>query len=78
MAKLFVNPGDTDQMPHSVASGLGLHCLPVALLGVSRQKWAKYLDTLTLYHIHFNLFITWFIITRFWIQHGSKMGPKNI
>ena len=28
--------------------------------------------------IHFNLFITQFVIARFWIQHGSKMDPKNI
>ena len=26
---------DTDQMPHYVASDLGLHCLPVAPLRVS-------------------------------------------
>ena len=27
---------DPDQMPHNVASDLGLHCLPMTLLGVSR------------------------------------------
>ena len=32
MANLFANSGDPDQMPHSAASDLGLHCLPVALL----------------------------------------------
>ena len=26
--------------------------------------------------IHINLFITEFVITWFWIQHGSKMDPK--
>ena len=31
MAKLFANSGDPDQMPHFVASDLGLHCLPVTL-----------------------------------------------
>ena len=31
MAKLFANSGDPDQMPHSVASDLGLHCLPSTL-----------------------------------------------
>ena len=30
------------------------------------------------YNIHYNLFITRFIITRFWIKHGSKMDPKNV
>ena len=32
MAKLFANSGDPDQMPHTVASDLGLHCLPITLL----------------------------------------------
>ena len=27
MAKLFANSGDPDQMLHSAASDLGLHCL---------------------------------------------------
>ena len=41
MAKLFANSGDPDQMPHSVASDLGLHCLPITLLRVSRLQWVK-------------------------------------
>ena len=41
MAKLFANNGDPDQMPHSLASDLGLHYLPDTLLGVSRLKWVK-------------------------------------
>ena len=28
-------------MSHSVVSDLGLNCLPITLLGVSRLKWAK-------------------------------------
>ena len=36
MAKLFVNSGDPDQTPRSAASDLGLHCLPITLLRVSR------------------------------------------
>ena len=39
MAKLFDKRGDPDQMPRSAASDLGLHGLPITLLGVSRQKW---------------------------------------
>ena len=31
----MVNSGDPDQMPHFAESDLGLHCLPVTLLGVS-------------------------------------------
>ena len=30
------NRVNLDQMPHSAASDLGLHCLPITLLGVSR------------------------------------------
>ena len=33
MVELFANSGDPDQMPHYVASDLGLHCLPVTLVG---------------------------------------------
>ena len=32
---------DPDQMPHYVASELGLHCLPVTLLPISREEWVK-------------------------------------
>ena len=35
MVDLFANSGDPDETPHSEASDLGLHCLPVTLLGVS-------------------------------------------
>ena len=38
MAKLFAISGDPDQMSHSAMSDLGLHYLPVNLLGVSRLK----------------------------------------
>ena len=41
MAKIFANREAPDQTPTSEATGLGLHCLPVTLLGVSRLKWVK-------------------------------------
>ena len=41
MAKLFANSGDPDQIPHFVASDLGLHCFSITLLGVSRLQWVK-------------------------------------
>ena len=41
MAKLFANSGDPDQMPCSAASDLGLHCLPITHLGVSRPQLVK-------------------------------------
>ena len=61
MAKLFANSGDPDQMPHSVASDLGLHCLPmwhliwvctvcqILFFGVFRPKWINVKSQLTLY-----------------------------
>ena len=33
MIELFANSRDPDQTPQSVASDLGLHCLPTTLLG---------------------------------------------
>ena len=42
MVELFANSGDHDQTPPSAASDLGLHCLPVTFLGVSRLQWVKY------------------------------------
>ena len=41
MVELFANSGDPDQMPHSAASDLGLHCLPFIFLGVSRLQWVN-------------------------------------
>ena len=41
MTKLFANSGDPNQMPHSVVYDLGLHCLPIILLGVSQLQWVK-------------------------------------
>ena len=37
------NSVDPDQRTYSVASDLGLHCLPITLLWVSRLKWDKLL-----------------------------------
>ena len=41
MAKLFANSGDPDQTPHSAASDLGLHCLPITHLGIFRLNLVK-------------------------------------
>ena len=35
MVELFANSADPDQTPHSAASDLALHCLPITLLWVS-------------------------------------------
>ena len=41
MAKIFANSGDHDQTPRPAASNLGLHCLPIILLRVSRLQWVN-------------------------------------
>ena len=41
MVELFAKSGDPDQTPHYAASDLGLHCLPITLLGVNRLQWVK-------------------------------------
>ena len=41
MPKLFANSGDPDQTLCSAASDLGLHCLPITLLRVSRLQWVN-------------------------------------
>ena len=41
MVELFAISGDTDQMPFSAASDLGLHCLPATNLGVSSLQWVN-------------------------------------
>ena len=44
------NSVDPDKTPHSAASDLGLHCLPVSLLGNARHKWVNVLLHQILYH----------------------------
>ena len=41
MVELYANSGDPDLMPHFAVSDLGLHCLPITLLGLSRLQWVK-------------------------------------
>ena len=41
MVKLFANSEDPNQMVHSAAFDLGLQCLPITLLGVSRLQWVR-------------------------------------
>ena len=53
MAKLFVNCGDPDQTPHSAASDLGLHCLPITLSGISRLKWINFIYLFIYFYFYF-------------------------
>ena len=41
MALLFANSRDPCQTLQNAASDLGLHCLPINLLGVSRLQWVN-------------------------------------
>ena len=41
MVELFANSEDPDQMLHSAASDLDLHCLLITHLGVFRLQWVK-------------------------------------
>ena len=41
MVEQLANNGDPDQTPRSAASDLGLHCLPITFLGVSRLQWVE-------------------------------------
>ena len=51
----YANSVDPEQMLHpAAASDLGLHCLPVTLLGVSRLKWV---NTLSWFFFFFFFFI---------------------
>ena len=41
MVELLSNSPDLNETLRSAASDLGLHCLPVTLLGISRLQWVK-------------------------------------
>ena len=41
MVELVANSGNPDQTPLSAASDLGLHCLQITPLGVSRLQWVN-------------------------------------
>ena len=43
---LYTNAVYPDQMPLYVASDLGLHCLPMTFLWVSRYEWVKKVTSL--------------------------------
>ena len=67
MAKQFANSGDPDQTLRSAVSDLGLHCLPITLLRVSRLQWVKYgmqrLIPVCMTQLHF--FFFFFVTTAF-------------
>ena len=42
MVELFANSGDPDQVLHSEASDLVLHCLPITFCGIYRLQWVEF------------------------------------
>ena len=43
---MLANNVDPNQKPHYMMSDLGLHCLPMTLLPVSRKEWVKDLSAI--------------------------------
>ena len=52
ISELNANNADPDKTPCSVASDLGLHCLPMSLLWDARLKWVKFVTVLHKYIFH--------------------------
>ena len=78
MAKLhvFANSGDPDPTPHSVASDLGLHCLPVTLLrSLATRPIYKYVcHFFFFFYFFFFSFIFYFLIqclASLWVNFSS-------
>ena len=55
----LANSADPDQILHSAASDLDLHCLPITLMGVSRLKWinACYIKNIAIINHVVNCFL---------------------
>ena len=60
MAKLFANRRHPDHMVHSVVSDLGLHYLPITLIGVSRLQWVKVQNKIVAKDSFFSFFLLFF------------------
>ena len=60
MVELFANSGDPDQMPHSAASDLGLHCLSNTLSGVSRLNALMQSNLGKIFRLHSEIFFLFF------------------
>ena len=76
MAELFANSGDLDQTPRSAASDLGLHCLPVTLLQVSRLQWFNIHCLLPQRKVVKELFLLLLFSTLF--RHNTKFPSTEI
>ena len=63
MVELFANSGDPNQTPCSTVSDLGLHCLPITVLGVSRLQRVKALSKIVADNI-LNFVLLFFRVVR--------------
>ena len=71
MAKLFANSGDPDQTLRSVASDLGLHCLPITLLRVSRLQWVNHNYSCC---VNFETYYTFFYFSeKIWLDMSCEL-----
>ena len=82
MVELFANSGDPDQMPLSAVPDLGLHCLPVTLLRVSRLQWVKVLSKILIEYILFYVFFrqtkkTWHFLIMSDLIFSKKKSHKK-
>ena len=78
ISEINANNVDPDQMPHFVDSDLGLHCLPITLLVVSRQVWAYGVNldempykTVSEQHLH------WLSLIQHIVRHINKDYPLS-
>ena len=74
MVELFVNSGDPDQTPLSAASYLGLHCLPITLLGVSRLQWV---NMCSISHCYGGTVIIIFVLLILYLTQNSAHTHKH-
>ena len=70
LVELFANSGDPDQ---TTASDLGLHCLPITLLGVSRLQWVNIFSYFSAESIccGYSFDAPWW--QKFSLRHGGKI-----
>ena len=81
MVKLFANSGDPDPTPHSVVSDLGVHCLPITLLRVSRLQWVKLLLQV-LHNFAKGVIFNWqevaSLVFEYFLKNGATLKGKNL
>ena len=66
MAKLFAKTGDPYQTPHSATFDLGLHCVPIILLGL-RLKWVNFIQRFSIEEGFLDNFLFFFFSTETYV-----------